>query len=162
MIGGFFARIFCDAEETGEDADDVAIEEWLGLIEGDARDGAGGVASDALQGEDGIEIVREEAVVFITDFLRGLLHVADAGVIAESFPEFVDAFRRSFCERCDRGERLHPTFPIGDHRPDLGLLEHDFRNPDGVRIAGATPREVASAFGEPAEQGETNKVYLRG
>lgn len=80
------------------------------------------------------------------DFLRSLLHIANAGVVTEAFPEFVDAFGSGFGERLDGGQVLHPMFPVGDDGFDLGLLEHDFRNPDGVGIAGAAPWEVASAL----------------
>jgi hypothetical protein len=44
---------------------------------------------------------------------------------------------------------LHPTFPIRQDGFYLGLLEHDFGDPDGVRVESATPREIAGILVEP-------------
>jgi hypothetical protein len=41
------------------------------------------------------------------------------------------------------------------------LLEHDFGDPDGVRIAGAPPRQVAGIGGEPVEQRWNQPVQIR-
>ena len=46
---------------------------------------------------------------------------------------------------------FHPTFPVRNDCFDLGLLEHDFGNPDRVGIAGAPPGEVAGVFREPSD-----------
>lgn len=59
FVGDFVTGIFCDAKKSGEDADDIAVEERLGLIKGNAGNGAGGVASDAFESENGIEVARE-------------------------------------------------------------------------------------------------------
>ena len=84
--------------------------------------------------------------------LRGFLHVADASVVAETFPEFVDFVGMRCGESFNGGQLTHPTFPIWDYGFYLRLLEHDFRNPDGVGIAGTSPREIAGVGGEPREQ----------
>ena len=85
--------------------------------------------------------------------LRGFLHVADASVVAETFPELVDFVGMSFGESFNGGQLTHPAFPIWDYGFYLRLLEHDFRNPYGVGIAGASPGEIAGVGGEPARQG---------
>lgn len=149
FVRGFFAGVFGDGEEARQDADDVAVEDGRGLVEGDAGDRPGGVGADAGQLEYGGVGAREFAVVAREDFAGGLLHVADAGVIAEAFPEFVDGGGVGVGEGWDVGQRAHPAFPIGDDSFDLGLLEHDFGNPDGVGIRGASPREVAGLRRKP-------------
>ena len=153
LVGGFFAGIFDDAEDAGEDADDVAVENGLRFVEGDAGNGAGGVTPDAGKGEDVVIVARKFAVMAGDNFPRGFLQVADAGVIAEAFPEFVDFFGASLGEGWDRGQFAHPALPIGDDGLDLGLLEHDFRDPDGVGIAGAAPGQIAGVERKPVEQG---------
>lgn len=85
------------------------------------------------------------------DLLRRFLHVANAGVVAESFPEFMDFVRACIREAFNRWQLTHPTFPIRDYRLHLGLLKHDFGDPNGVGIARASPREVAGVGGEPVE-----------
>ena len=86
------------------------------------------------------------------DLLRSLLQVPGAGVVAEAFPKLVDLFRTRFCHRLDGWQFTHPAVPVRNHGFDLRLLEHDFRDPDGIRIAGAPPRQVAGILREPAEQ----------
>ena len=87
-----------------------------------------------------------------TMLLRGFLQIADAGVIAESFPELVDFGRTGLGDGFNRRQFAHPAFPIWNHRFHLRLLEHDFGNPDGVGIARAPPRQVAGVRGEPIQQ----------
>ena len=67
-VGFLFARIFSDAKHPREDADDIAIENWCRLVEGDAPNRAGGVTADTGQGEHVIEIIRE----FVGDDVRSL------------------------------------------------------------------------------------------
>lgn len=80
------------------------------------------------------------------------MQVADAGVVAEAFPKFVDFVGTGFREGFDGGQFAHPAFPVRDHGFDLGLLQHDFGNPNGVGIAGAAPGEVAGVAGEPGKE----------
>ncbi len=150
-VGFLFTRIGGDAEEAREDADDIAIKNGRGLIERDAANGAGGVAADAGQREDLVEVGGELAAMLRDELLRGALQVADAGVVAEAFPEFVQLGERGLGGGLDGGQFAHPTLPIGDDGFHLRLLEHDFGYPDGVGIAGAAPREVAGVGGEPAK-----------
>ena len=51
-----FLRIFRDAEEARQDADDVAVENRRGLVEGDTANCAGGVTADAGQRQNLLEL----------------------------------------------------------------------------------------------------------
>ena len=95
------------------------------------------------------------------DLLRGLLQISGAGVIAESFPKFVDFVRAGVRGGLDGGQFAHPALPVWNHSFDLRLLEHDFGNPDRVRIAGAAPRQVTRVVREPAEQRRNQPVQFR-
>ena len=95
------------------------------------------------------------------DDLRGFLEIADARVVAETFPKFVKFGGRSLRGGLNRGQLAHPVFPIRDDGFDLRLLEHDFGNPDGVGIARATPREVAGILDKPGEELWDNGVDAR-
>jgi len=156
-------RIFGDAENAGQDADDIAIQNRRRLIEGDAADRSGGVAADAGQRQNLLELFRKFPAVFIHDELRGLLQIADARVIAESFPEFVDFGRRRARGSLYGRQFLQPAVPERDDRLHLRLLQHDFGDPDGVGITRAAPRQVARVRGEPVQQGgnQFGKVRLR-
>ena len=54
-VGLFLARIAFDAVDARQHADDVAVEDGRGLVEGDAANRPGGVTANAGQGKDGIE-----------------------------------------------------------------------------------------------------------
>ena len=134
LVGGFFARVFGDGEDAGQDADDVAIEDGRGLAEGDARNCAGGIGADAGQGKNFGVGAGKFAVMPGKDFAGGLLHVPNAGVIAETFPKLVDRGGVGISEALDVRQRAHPAFPIGNDGFDLGLLKHDFAYIYAVRI----------------------------
>jgi hypothetical protein len=41
---------------------------------------------------------------------------------------------------------------IGDDRGDLGLLEHDLRNPDGIGISCSSPGKISFILLKPSKQ----------
>lgn len=47
------------------------------------------------------------------------------------------------CELLDCGKSFEEAFDVGGTLIDASLLEHDFCDPDGVGVGGASPREVA-------------------
>lgn len=47
-------RISIDGEDASEHPDGIAVENWHGLIEGDAAEGARGVAADARKSHQGV------------------------------------------------------------------------------------------------------------
>ena len=79
------------------------------------------------------------------DFLRGGLQVAGPGIVAQALPLAQDIVRVGRGQAGDVGEVLHPAQVVPAGGFDLGLLEHDFRHPDAVRVAGSrrAPRQVA-------------------
>lgn len=152
VVGGFVARVFADGKKAGEDANDVAVQNRRGLVEGDAANRAGGVAANSGQRENFVVGFRKSPVVHGHYFPGGFVHIAHAGVIAQSFPKLMDLFGSCPGQGLDGWQSLHPALPIGDDGFDLGLLEHDFGNPDGVSVAGATPREIAGILGKPIKE----------
>ena len=84
--------------------------------------------------------------------LRGALQIANARVITQSFPEFVDGFGTCAGGRRNIGQFFHPAFPIRDYRFNLRLLQHDLGHPDSIRIARAAPGQIAGGVSKPVEQ----------
>ncbi len=152
LIEVSLSGISFDTEQAREHSNDVAVQNGLGLIEGDAADGSGGIAANSRQGQHVFKVFREFASVTRKDGFRGFLHVTDTRVIAQSFPEFVNSLRAGSGEGFDIGQRSHPAMPKREDGFDLGLLEHDFGNPDSVRIMRATPGEIARIPDEPRKQ----------
>jgi len=62
-VGFGFAGIAGNSKQPGQNADNVAIENRLWLVEGNAADSAGGVAADSGQIEKRLEVLRHLAVV---------------------------------------------------------------------------------------------------
>ena len=77
------------------------------------------------------------------------MEIAGSRIIAQALPgvQYVRFSRRG--KRADSGETAQPPIIVRNDGSDLGLLEHDFGNENGVRIAGLAPGEIAFAFMEP-------------
>ena len=52
-------RVFRDAKNPGQYADDIAVENGRWLVEGDAANRAGGITANARQREDIVKVLRE-------------------------------------------------------------------------------------------------------
>ena len=74
------------------------------------------------------------------DHLRGAVQVARAAVVAEALPQLEHIVQRRGGQRLHGGEAHQETLVVGDHGRDLRLLQHDFRQPDGVRVARCAAR----------------------
>ena len=159
-VGLFSARIFGDTEEAGEHANDIAVEDRSRLIERNTTDCAGGVTADAGQGDPFVELFRKPPPVPIDNGPCGLLKVSRAQIVSKTFPEFEDGIGSGAGQRAHVRQVAHPTLPVGDDRLDLGLLEHDFRNPDGVGITSSAPGQVARVLLEPVEQQPSQRARL--
>src|SRR3954463_6054707 len=81
------------------------------------------------------------------------VEIACAGVVAESLPGMEDVVFRRDGEGGEIREAPEPLIIIRDHRRDLGLLEHELGNKDGVRIGGAAPGKIAAVFAVPGTKG---------
>ena len=152
LIDVSLSGISFHTEQAREHSNDVAVQNGLGLIEGNAADGSGGIAANSRQGQHVFKVFRESASVTRKDGFRGFLHVTDTRVIAQSFPELVNSFGAGFGESLNVRQGSHPALPKGENGFDLGLLEHDFGNPDRVRIMRTAPGQVTCVLGEPSEQ----------
>jgi len=144
-------QVAADGGEAGEDAGNVAVKDGEFFAIGDAENCGGGISSNAGQGESIFEVVRESRIVTGNDLPRGFLEVAGAGVVAESGPEAENLLLGGFGEGADIRETREEFFVVGDDGVDAGLLEHDFGEPDAVRVAGAAPGKIAVGAGEPGE-----------
>ena len=52
----------------------------------------------------------------------------------------------------DRWKRFKKSLVIRDDGGHLGLLEHDLRDPDGIRIVGAPPGKITPLLPVPAKE----------
>ena len=87
--------------------------------------------------------------------------IARSCIIAQAFPELEHSVGVRLSQSFHSGKALYPSVPVGDHGLDLGLLKHDFRDPDRVRIDGSAPGKVAGVFDEPIEQRTNQSFWFR-
>ncbi len=73
------------------------------------------------------------------------MQIARARVIPQACPVSQHAILGRRGERFDRRKRFQESQIVGDHRPDLSLLKHDFRQPYPVWVPVSLPGQVVPA-----------------
>ena len=81
--------------------------------------------------------------VFGGTYIGGALQRERAAVVAQALPFLDHIGRARRRERVNRGEMVQKPFPSGKHARHLRLLQHGFRNPNGIRIARIAPGKIA-------------------
>jgi hypothetical protein len=127
------------SRETLNDSCDVAVNDGRGFIEGNAGDGRGGVVSDAGKTAERGGGLRENTAVEFNNFLSALVKHARPAVVAEAAPGGKNRIERRGGERFDTREAFEEEAVMLENGGDARLLEHDFRKPDAVRVAGFAP-----------------------
>ena len=69
---------------------------------------------------------------------RAGVQIARARIIAKTGPHPQHVVERGAAERVDIGPARQEFLEIRPHRLDAGLLQHDFRQPDGIGIGALT------------------------
>ena len=81
-----------------------------------------------------------------------LVKLSCAAIVAQSFPETQDLLLVGLGQRADRGQGGQKTLEVRLDGFHLRLLEHDFAQPDRVRVARAAPRQLAGVLVVPRPQ----------
>ena len=144
LFEGFVGGVAVAGEDAAENAFDVAVEDGFAAVEGEGGDGGGGAAADAAEGFEGSAAVGKRAAVFCDDLFGGFVQVAGAAVIAQALPEGEHLVFGGGGEGGDGGEGGEKARVVFGDGGDLGLLQHDFREPDAVGVA-AVPGEIVAA-----------------
>src|SRR4051812_30319293 len=93
-----------------------------------------GVASNPRQRQKFVDLARTAPSMVPRNLAGGRMQIPDATVIAEAFPR-LQHFRLG-----GRGKRMkirkaaEPAFIVRNDSRHLRLLEHEFRNENGVRV----------------------------
>src|SRR6266568_5850142 len=81
------------------------------------------------------------------------MQVARPRVVPQAAPQREHVVQWRAGERFHVRETREEALVVRDDRRDLGLLQHHFREPDAIRIAGTLPRQVpAPVPGLPADE----------
>ncbi len=146
---------------AAKNALDVAVDDSDRLGESDAGNGRGGVTADPGKFEEGCGGLRELGVAVGGEFAGTTVQHAGAAVIAEAAPGGEDVIFGGCGEVFDAGESTEEDSVVLEDGGDAGLLKHDFREPDGVGIAGSAPGKVALVGVVPGEQGALEAASIR-
>lgn len=147
-------------KQARQNAGSIGFDNRDWLIESERRDGVRSVTSNAGQDTNCRRIAWKSAVVAILDCFGGRVQLMRSCVIPEALPRMEDLIFRSSGDRAEIGEAAEPLIIIRDHTRDLGLLEHEFRGENGVRILGAAPGEVPAVMAIPIAQRAAKLISL--
>ena len=141
----------------------IAVHGGTGLPEGDGADGAGGVCADPGQGKQALVVLGKHPAIFRHNDLSRFFQVAHPGVIAQSLPQLVQAVVLAGSKGLDIRQRRQKTEVVALDGLHPGLLEHDLRQPDVVRLPILPPRQIPPVFGVPSgqHQGEPAEQFLQ-
>lgn len=148
-------------EEAGNQPARVRFDNGDGSIESESGDGVGGIAADTGKFTNGIDVAGKDSTMSILHDFGGGMEMARAIVIAEALPGVKDCVFGGMSEGGDIREQSEPFIIIGNDGRDLGLLEHDFGDEDGVWIAGAAPGEIAAVVAVPVEKRRVKRPNIK-
>ena len=87
------------------------------------------------------------------NLLRRVLQISRARVIAQAAPQPQHLVLGRAGERGDVGEALQKSGVKRYHRRNLGLLQHDLRDPDAIGVVRPLPGKIVAAVAlVPGEQ----------
>src|SRR5256885_17011048 len=72
--------------------------------------------------------------------------------MADARPKAKHFFPRSRVKRLDVWEALEESFVVGHRRSHARLLQHNFRQPNAIRILGVPPGQIALMLAKPSQQ----------
>ncbi|CFW02491.1 Uncharacterised protein [Bordetella pertussis] len=124
---------------------DVAVHDGAALAVGEGGDGRGRGAADAGQGGDLFGARGKAADAALHDFLRAAVQVAGARVVAQAGPVGHDIFLARRRQGGHIGKTFQEALVIRNDRRHLRLLQHDFREPDAIGVAGVLPGQIVAA-----------------
>ena len=123
-----------DALGAGQHASQVSVDRRLRQSKGDGGHRRRRIGPDARQPAQQIDVRRKPAAVLLRHHPGRFQKVSGPGIIAKAFPQLQDLFLRSLRQGADIREppKKALIITLGRHRP--GLLQHDFTEPDPVRV----------------------------
>ncbi len=137
------------AKEAAENAGDVGLHQRQAGPKGENGDGPGGVIAAAGEGPNFLQRAGKGRAWALRDLPGRPVKMAGPRVVTEPLPFVQDIILLRGGEGGQVGKTLQPANETRRHRGDRGLLQHHFRDHDGVRITSLPPGEIASLFPVP-------------
>ena len=108
-----------------QNAFDIAVNYRLRLVEGNAGNSRGSVATNSRQVGEFTGGLREVTGMLFHNFARRLVKHASAAVVSKATPSCQHRRQARRCQRLQRGKALKKFLVVGDYGGDAGLLQHD-------------------------------------
>jgi len=150
-----------DCEAAGQDPLCVAVQDGVTLTEGEGQNRPGSGTPDPRESPDLSDVVRKAPAVVGNDEARGPVQVPGAGVITETRPQVQDLVQVRRGQVRHGGKTGQKALEIREDDGNLGLLEHDLRDPHPIGSRVPLPGQVLAAMPvEPGQQGTCYPVSL--
>ena len=138
--------------DAGDHPQDVAVHRRHPQAEGRRGDSPGGVLADARQGQQRVVVRREPPSVLLRHQTGALLKIPGAAVVAQALPQLHQLVLGRRRQSLHRREGPQKAGVVPQHRRHPGLLEHDLRHPDAVRVRGPAPGQIPGIASEPSQK----------
>ncbi len=148
-------------KETLEDTLHVSVEGSNRLVEGQAGHGPGGVRTEAREAEKFLLRPGDFSAQIPADGLRRPVKIPGPRVISQSGPGLKNLLPRGTGQISQCWEKGQEALVIGDDRLHPGLLEHELRDQDPVRVPIPAPGELSSMGRIPPEKSPLESGLLR-
>ena len=146
-------------KQARQNASSVGFDNRNWLIKGERGEGIGSVTPDAGHRANCGEIVRKSGAVLSVHDFSGCMKIAGPRVVAETLPRVEDVTFRSPSQRAKIREPAEPLIIIRDNGGNLGLLEHELGDENGVGIARVTPGKIPAVLAIPAAQRTDELIF---
>ena len=139
------ARVTVDTEKTAQHPLHIAVENRMRLAESKCTNRRRRGWAYAGQGGNLLALQRKHTAVLSHYLLRRLVQIARPAVITEPAPGGQYRILRCGGQVGQRWKQFKKAQVIRDDRHHLRLLQHDFRQPDAIRVAACLPRQIVAA-----------------
>jgi hypothetical protein len=93
---------------------------------------------------------RKASTMSTYNYFRDGVQISGSCVVTQPLPGVQDAGFGGARQNSEARKSTQPFIIIRDNGSNLGLLEHELGDQDGVWIAGIAPRQIAAVFAIPA------------
>ena len=139
-------EVFAKPQHARQHAAHVRIQNGRALPKAERGNRAGGGSTDARQGRQQLDGVREFATELAHHLLRAAMQIACAAVVAQAAPERQHIVLRGCGQRAYIGKACEKARVVIQYGGDLRLLQHDLRKPHAICVPCVLPGQMIAAM----------------
>ena len=155
------------ADGAGQDPSDIRVQHEGAPTVGEGQDRTGRVLPHPGQGQEGVQVIGQDAAVLLDDAAGALDEPQGPAWVAQATPDPQHRSGGGLGELGGAGPAPHPLLPGRDDASHRGLLAHDLRDENlPRRRTGPAPRQVAGMGVVPGHdilrRGRSSERVVRG